>query len=344
MAFEKAHFSQVDGKKLQDASCMLGVSVIGQDRYTGESFLAITALFNSTPFKRKIALIGDAIQRYNFAIETGLDPDNLMPLAIKSGKTWLNEHGKELKGFQIIKCLEMLKTEECKSNHDFLKTLYETDHEFRQTVDKTASDYLRRGGNKEEPAVSQEKAKELSVKFFIEELAIIATLAIKESIDYFAYPSKIFPAFEIAIKKIYENNHQQEHSPKCEWLCIRFSKTKKPKELITEQKTDFSTLSCSPNSLPSSDDSSSGSDDDMSSEEEIRNFCMETAKETAIEIAKADLAPEQAKLAGAFLGECFATLFHYPTGNRKKAEFSQQVAIPKNRTSPLLSPKNGYLH
>lgn len=169
---------------------------VGQEYHEGNKLKVATA-WAKRNFPRVVAIVGDSIQGYNFAISRGIDLQSACRAARLKGDEWLDRNSEALKGVEITRWDDWLNHSEYSSNHKAINSLYHKNAEFREHIDETIESFrLRRQAAGE----SGERFTDLSRQFLLEETAVFS-IAYKELRGISAYPGSFLKTWEIFLNK-----------------------------------------------------------------------------------------------------------------------------------------------
>jgi len=161
--------------------CYMGISLDNPDFY-GSSLEALLQ-WTAANFEQCLIIIGDYLRRFNaqiFNSNGGLTEETA---SMKAGDAYLEQNAEILNRFRepkikIIRWKDCLAFEQYKKAKLILDNLYKSDDAFRASLQKDAFSFINRQKRKKQtPAVSTERAIEISCQYLLEEIAVFSTLA-----------------------------------------------------------------------------------------------------------------------------------------------------------------------
>lgn len=160
--------------------CYLGIS-IGNPQFRGESF-AVLLEWISRHFDECLIVVGDYLQRYNEHIFYNRQAKEAEIESLRMGDTFLKESADLLNRlpktqFHITRWKSYLDSQEYHRSKKILEELFVTSFEFRESIDKTSSEFIaRQMKNKKGPVVDKKTAIALSTQYLLEEIAVFSVL------------------------------------------------------------------------------------------------------------------------------------------------------------------------
>lgn len=161
--------------------CYLGIS-LDNPIFQGKALQALL-LWAARNFDQCLVVIGDYLCRFNSYIFDGLKDDAAVKVAKEAGDSFVLKTSEMFQQFPTEKirltrwkpCLDSAKYKKSKAIMD---ELFASDSDFRASVEKDASSFMRRQTRRNQTlAVSREKAIELSCQYLLEEIAVFSALS-----------------------------------------------------------------------------------------------------------------------------------------------------------------------
>lgn len=157
--------------------------------------------WTSKRFDQCIIIISDYLYRYNVEILTGKTGKDAEIEANAIGQGFKNILDKYLSAYSEEK-FKVIHWKEYTQKPDFVfslttvEALYDSNQQFRNSVDKTAKDFISRLSLREvKPVISDNKAIELSIKFILEECAVYNLLSL-DGYNVDIYPGTYLPVLQ----------------------------------------------------------------------------------------------------------------------------------------------------
>ncbi len=160
--------------------CYLGIS-IGNPQFRGEPF-AVLLDWISRHFDECLIVVGDYLQRYNEHIFYNRQAKEAEIESLRLGDAFLADAAEFLNHlpktkFHITRWKSHLDSPEFHKAKKILDELFVNSFEFRESVDKTSSEFIsRQMKNKKGPVVDKKTAIALSTQYLLEEIAVFSVL------------------------------------------------------------------------------------------------------------------------------------------------------------------------
>lgn len=228
--------------RLKRSNCIMPISV-GQniDAHEGEKFSATLQLVDKS-FSEVALLIDDTVQRHTLRIlKPGYSDQELMHYAFKEGDVWLERNKKIYEKltipYKIIRWDFWRCNENFNAKYQEVLSLYQNNEKFKNSVDKTANQYLNRIGK--HVFIERESAFLHCKDYLLEEC--VAMLQWSPLYDFELYPSGRNPAMISA----YEHLVAPEFPEKSVSISLRFKTLTAAKDPIFSDpliKDEFSSF------------------------------------------------------------------------------------------------------
>jgi tRNA-dependent cyclodipeptide synthase len=134
-------------------------------------------------FEKSLIVVGDYLWRFNEQIFAGLDPEKAEKESITLGDMFI-EQSKDIfkklssEKVSLTRWRSHLLTEEFLESKKELDSLFESDPDFRSSIERDAFSFVRRQAKQSiKLAVETEKALELSSQYLLEEIAVFSSLS-----------------------------------------------------------------------------------------------------------------------------------------------------------------------
>jgi tRNA-dependent cyclodipeptide synthase len=134
-------------------------------------------------FEKSLIVVGDYLWRFNEQIFAGLDPEKAEKESIALGDMFI-EQSKDIfkklssEKVSLTRWQSHLLTEEFSESKKELDSLFESDPDFRSSIERDAFSFVRRQAKQSiKLAVETEKALELSSQYLLEEIAVFSSLS-----------------------------------------------------------------------------------------------------------------------------------------------------------------------
>ncbi|MCD6047486.1 MAG: hypothetical protein K0S08_1133 [Gammaproteobacteria bacterium] len=192
---------EIEKSRFAGSVCLLSISV-GQENHEDER-LAVTIDLINESFSGCVISLYDSLQRYTMALIRNQPPSYFYPMAVKEGELWLERNASYLKRLNNLKAVkhwdEWLKHPNYQSYLENIKTLIETDVNFKAIFDGVVLAYLKRF-NKRSLLLDQEWAYEVCFNYLLEECAALCLWPEAEC-AYEIYPGQHNAAIEETRKR-----------------------------------------------------------------------------------------------------------------------------------------------
>lgn len=169
----KAAFKQSIRRLTPYHNFILGIS-LGSQNHRGAALEAIVDCINQSPLKQGVIDLSDTLRRHTYMIE-GMDPEAAYAAAREAGNEWLRNNGATLeklqKPYEIIRWDHWLQNERFPAYLEAFERAYETNPHLRAAVARDIQRFYTRKFN---DAAQQMNEINLSVKFILEELAVMS--------------------------------------------------------------------------------------------------------------------------------------------------------------------------
>lgn len=170
---------------------VLGISM-GSKNHRRDALNAIVNLLNTRSHEYVIVNVADTLRRFSFLAQ-GADPEFAMAQAKKLGDEWIEENTPILRGlsaqWRIARWDEFRCDRRFESYKQKFEAAYQNSDELREAIERDVTSFYERiNGEGYEP---NERERETSTEFFIEELAVL-------SIQFEDYPAaQLYPGREL---------------------------------------------------------------------------------------------------------------------------------------------------
>lgn len=161
--------------------CYIGIS-LENPVFEGNTLRALL-FWSLQRFDETLVIIGDYLCRYNEKMLSGCDSKKASQKAQSLGDSFLLQT-KELFGtlphkkIHLTRWKEHLQSKEYKESEIILKKLFESDSDFRASVERDAFDFIQRQKKKnQKPLVDIEEAIELCCQYLLEEIGVFSALS-----------------------------------------------------------------------------------------------------------------------------------------------------------------------
>jgi tRNA-dependent cyclodipeptide synthase len=161
--------------------CYLGIS-IENPLFEGDSLRAML-VWAADKFEHCLVIVGDYLCRFNEQILHACDENRAGELAVGLGDSFLRgtkELFEELPAerVRLTRWKEHLQTEQFSRSKAVLDELFESDDDFRASIEYDASSFVKRLRRRNtNPAVDVDHAVRLSCEYILEEVAVFASLS-----------------------------------------------------------------------------------------------------------------------------------------------------------------------
>lgn len=224
MTHHRAYFLNVPIEKkakMLGAACLLPIS-IGQIYHEGERLEALVDLINKN-FSSCEVVLCDSLYRHTQQLTRVVNEEESYEASIKAGDKWIEENAIHLRRLSIHSSVRrwdrwLVGQPSFQKHLRAVEFFIETQSSFRQAIEDTAEDFLRRYRNSHEIIVDGDFAKKICIDYLKEECAVVVQSWRKLGYSYLVYPQKITPAFEQLFKycvNIYD-------ADMLDWLTVRF--------------------------------------------------------------------------------------------------------------------------
>lgn len=177
--------------------CYLGIS-IGNPQFRGESFQVLLEWI-SHHFDECLIVVGDYLQRYNEHIFYNRQAKEAEIESLRMGDAFLKESEKYLsllpkEKFRVTRWKSFLDSPEYHKAKKILDELFVSSFEFRESIDKTSTEFIsRQMKNKKSPVVDKKTAIALSTQYLLEEIAVFSVLVEN------GWAVEVYPGAEIPV-------------------------------------------------------------------------------------------------------------------------------------------------
>lgn len=188
--------------------CYLGISMgnpLFEGRYLRTLCDWITGRFDACLF-----IVGDYLCRYNECIFTGSDAEQAGRAALELGESFLGRNRPVLDRypqdkFRLTRWRDHLRSAEFEKASAALEKLFESDSDFRRSVEKDAFAYInRKSGHGIYAAVEAKEAAALSCRYLLEEIAVFSAVS-QQGWQVEVYPGPELTTLEQIAKGRYED-------------------------------------------------------------------------------------------------------------------------------------------
>lgn len=182
---------------LHHRRCYLGIS-IGNPQFRGDFFEALLQWI-AEHFDACVIVVGDYLQRFNEHIFYNRQGKEAEIEALRMGDNFFEESAKVLAGlskkqFQITRWKSYLDSTEFHEAKKTLEELFVSSYEFRESIDKTSSEFIsRQVKNKKSTIVNKKTAIALSTQYLLEEIAVFNVLVER------GWAVEVYPGPEIPV-------------------------------------------------------------------------------------------------------------------------------------------------
>lgn len=224
--------NQTSSKSKDDfrcSSCVILVSV-GQLAHEAEKLAATIRMVNKSYASCAIAVC-DSLQRHSLQLDTGYSDNVVHQISNNLGEKWI-ERNRQYFAEISIPC-EIFRWDDWLLRKDFLNyqaiinKMYSEDLEFRDSMNKTALNFVKRFQKRQEQPLKTKVVRQASINYLIEECAIIMLMWQEKGYNYIVYPSDILEV----MKKTYQKLVSPYNENLLQWVRIKL-KTKKPAKLV----------------------------------------------------------------------------------------------------------------
>lgn len=161
--------------------CYFGISLDNPGFY-GKSLQALL-LWGVGNFDQCLVVVGDYLRRYNEQIFNGLKHDDAVKVAHNLGDSFMRKTSpffRQLPGNRVTltRWEPCLASKEYRRSKAVLDDLFDSDSDFRASVEKDAFAFVRRQTRRNrELAVPTQEATELSCQYLLEEIGVFSALS-----------------------------------------------------------------------------------------------------------------------------------------------------------------------
>ncbi len=162
-------------------NCYLGIS-LENPLFAGDSLKAML-MWAAGKFEQCLVIVGDYLCRFDERIIAGCDENLACRLAIKRGDLFISQTKEIFSGLPSGKVIltrwkEHLQAKEFKRSKKILDEIFESDEEFRRSVEYDALSFVERQKRHRQPlAVEFEQSIRLSCEYILEEVAVFSMLS-----------------------------------------------------------------------------------------------------------------------------------------------------------------------
>lgn len=161
--------------------CYLGIS-LENPLFAGDSLKAML-LWAAEKFEQCLVIVGDYLARFDEQIITGCDENHAGKLAIKRGDLFISQT-REIFGclpadkVRLTRWKEHLQTEEFIRSKRMLDDIFESNKDFRKSVEYDASSFVeRQKKHNKHLAADADVALRLCCRYILEEIAVFSMLS-----------------------------------------------------------------------------------------------------------------------------------------------------------------------
>ena len=161
--------------------CYIGISLENLI-FQGNSLRALL-FWSLQRFEETMVIVGDYLCRFNEKMLSGYDAKQASQKAQSLGDSFLLQT-KELfdklpnKKIHLTRWKEHLQSKEYKESKTIIKKLFESDSDFRASVERDAFDFVKRQKRRSQKlAVDMEEAIELCCQYLLEEIGVFSALS-----------------------------------------------------------------------------------------------------------------------------------------------------------------------
>ena len=161
--------------------CYLGIS-LENPLFAGDSLRAML-MWATEKFEQCLVIVGDYLARFDEQIIAGCDENKAGQLAIKRGDSFISQT-KEIFAalpagrITLTRWEEHLQAEEFKRSKKILDEIFDTDEDFRKSVEYDAWSFVeRQKKHNQHPAVEADAALRLCCQYIMEEIAVFSSLS-----------------------------------------------------------------------------------------------------------------------------------------------------------------------
>jgi len=161
--------------------CYLGIS-LENPLFEGDSLKAML-MWAAEKFGQCLVIVGDYLSRFDEQIITGCDENRAGQLAIKKGDLFISQtkdtfSGSPAERVILTRWKEHLQAEEFKRSKKILDDIFESDEDFRKSVEYDALSFVeRQKKHNQHPAVEADVALRLCCRYIMEEVAVFSSLS-----------------------------------------------------------------------------------------------------------------------------------------------------------------------
>lgn len=191
--------------------CVLAISV-GQESHEGEKLKATLELVSNS-FSKCTILVGDSLQRHNFAFLNPLNQDDHYEHSIHLGDEWIARNSSLFPvmtiPYSIKRWDEWLTSLNFELQLDKVKKCYRTNQMFQNAIKSTIDRFIEKIKNR--GTVNQNMIPVItkaSLNYLIEEIAVLLLMMPEENYHYIVYPSKMIKALEAAYQLLLKDVHK----------------------------------------------------------------------------------------------------------------------------------------
>ncbi len=170
-----------DSQLFSRKKCYLGIS-LENPLFAGDSLRAML-IWAAEKFEQCLVIVGDYLARFDEQIITGCDENKAGQLAIKTGDSFISQ----TKGIfaalpsgrvTLTRWKEHLQAEEFKRSKKTLDEIFESNEDFRKSVEYDALSFVeRQKKHNQRPAVETDVALRLCCQYIMEEIAVFSSLS-----------------------------------------------------------------------------------------------------------------------------------------------------------------------
>ncbi|MFH1371840.1 MAG: tRNA-dependent cyclodipeptide synthase [Planctomycetota bacterium] len=161
--------------------CYLGIS-LENPLFASDSLKAML-IWAAEKFEQCLVIVGDYLCRFDEQIINGCDETLAGKLAIKRGDSFISQTKDIFGGLPADKVIltrwkEYLQAEEFKRSKKILDEIFDSDEEFRKSVEYDALSFVeRQKKHNQHPAVEADAALRLCCRYILEEVAVFSVLS-----------------------------------------------------------------------------------------------------------------------------------------------------------------------
>ncbi len=206
------------------SSCVILISV-GQLPHESKKLEATLKVINDN-FASCAVAVCDSLQRHSLQLGTNLSDMEAYNLSNKLGEEWIERNKIALESisisYDVFRWDEWLNKEDYQKYQDIIQDSYANDLEFKSAMDITVENFTSRFQKRQQIPLDVQTIKSASLKYLIEECAIIMLMWQSRKYNYIIYPGTILPVLDKTHKKFVLPNHANLLN----WIKVDF-KTKK---------------------------------------------------------------------------------------------------------------------